>query len=205
MSLRFVSAVLLAVATAASPAFACKGPNLQFSDDFKTEDPGWQPYGAWVTFSIGGGKIQVKSDPGSFAAATYQGFFMDSGDACVDVYAPDVKDPASVIGGFMFGGVGTDFYAFVLRPNGNASLFRRENGGWLTPVGEKKADGAKTGANAVNTLRVSWKDTSGQAWVNDKLFANFKIKSIKNGKFGVYSEPEGNTYQFGNVKITDVP
>ena len=205
MSLRLATAVLLAVAAVSSPALACKGPNLIFSDDFKTVDEAWQPWGNWVTFSISNGKAQLKSNPGSYAMAAYQGFFVDSADACVDVIAPDVKDPGSILGGLMFGGVGTDFYAFLLRPNGNAAVFRNQNGGWLTPVAEKKADGAKTGANVTNTLRVTWKNGTAQTYVNDKPFATMKTLPIVNGKFGLYSEPEGNVYQFTNVKITDAP
>jgi hypothetical protein len=75
MSLRFVTAVLVAMAAASSPALACKGPTLLFTDDFKTPDPAWQPFGDWIQFGIDGGKGQLKAKPGSFALATYQGFF----------------------------------------------------------------------------------------------------------------------------------
>jgi hypothetical protein len=201
---RLVASVLVVLAAASGPALACKGPSLIFTDDFKTADPAWQ-VGSWTTLTIAGGKLQMKSDPGSYSMATYQGFFLDSGDACVDVTMPDVKDPATGAAGFMFGGVGSDFYAFFLRPNGTASVFRNQNGGWLTPVPAKAADGAKTGPNAVNTLRITWKNLSADLYVNDKPFATMKTLPIVNGKFGLYGEPEGNLATFGNVKITNAP
>ena len=205
MSLRFVTAVLVAMAAASSPALACKGPTLLFTDDFKTPDPAWQAYGDWIQFGIDGGKAQLKSKPGSFALATYQGFFLDSADACVDVISPDVKDPASVNGGLMFGGVGNDFYVFFIRPNGHAAVFRNQNNGWLTPVPDKMADGAKTGSNAINTLRVTWKNLAAQLYVNDKPFTTMKTLPIVNGKFGLYAEPEASIVQFANMKITAAP
>jgi hypothetical protein len=205
MSLRLVTAVLVALAAASSPALACKGASLMFTDDFKTEDPAWQPYGDWISFSISGGKAQLKSRPGSYALATYQGFFLDSADTCVDVIAPDVKDPATVCAGLMFGGVGNDFYVFFVRPNGHGAVYRNQNGGWLTPVPDKVADGAKTGPGVSNTLRVTWKNLAAQLYVNDKPFANTKTLPISNGKFGLYAEPEAGVAQFANMKITAAP
>ena len=107
---RLVASVLVVLAAASGPALACKGPSLIFTDDFKTADPAWQ-VGSWTTLTIAGGKLQMKSDPGSYSMATYQGFFLDSGDVCVDVTMPDV-----MIGDWRcrihVGGVSSDFYAF---------------------------------------------------------------------------------------------
>jgi hypothetical protein len=205
MSLRLVSAVLVAVAAVSGPALACKGPTLIFSDDFKTADPSWvQDAG---TLTISGGKAQLTAQPGNYANTDYEGFFVNSGDACVDVVAPTVKDPTmGGVGGIMFGFTGgSDFYAFVMRQDGNAGIFRLQSGGWLTPVPLRAAQGVKTGAGVVNTMRVTWKGTDGAAYINDQLFTNFKIQPFTNGTFGLYSEPEGNVYQFSNVKVTNVP
>ena len=206
MSIKFVTAVLVAVAVASGPALACKGPTLIFSDNFQSVDPAWvQQFGK---LTIGGGKAQLSSEPGKYANADYEGSFVNSGDACVDVTAPTVKDPTTILAGIMFGFTDySNFYAFVLRGDGQASVVRLQNGGWLTPVPVRAAPGAKTGANAVNTLRVTWNGTSGAAaaYVNDQSFINFKIQPFTNGTFGLYAEPEGNTYQFSNAKVTNAP
>jgi hypothetical protein len=204
MSLRLVAAAVLAVAVS-GPALACKGPTLIFSDDFKTADPSWvQDAG---TLNIGSGKLTLTAAAGNYASADYEGFFVNSGDACVDVVYPSVKDPSQGgVAGIMFGYTDyNDFYAFVVRGDGQAGIFRLQNGGWLTPVPMRAAQGLKTGANAVNTFRVTWKNTDGAAYINDQLFINFKIQPFTNGTFGIYSEPEGNTFTFSNVKVTNVP
>jgi hypothetical protein len=204
MSSRLVLAALVGVIATFAPALACKGPTLIFSDDFKSADPAWvQDFGK---LTITGGMAQLTSEPGHIASADYQGFFLDSGDACVDVVAPTVKDPSTTVGGIMFGRTDDDnFYAFVVRSDGRAAIFRRQNGGWLTPVPMRSAQNAKVGPNAANTLRVTWKGTEGTAYVNDQQFIAFKIEPFKNGTFGLYCEPEGNVYQFGKVTVTNVP
>jgi hypothetical protein len=204
MSWRLVTAVLVVMAAASGPALACKGPTLIFSDDFKTADPAWVPEAG--TLNITGGMAQLNAQPGNFAAADYEGFFLDSADACVDMTAPVVKDPTTILGGILFGFTdSSNFYSFVVRADGNAAIFRLQNGGWLTPVPMRAAQGVKTGANAVNTLRVTWKGTAGTAYINDQQFIAFKIQPLTNSTFGIYCQPAGDPYQFSNIKVTNVP
>jgi hypothetical protein len=201
-----VLSLLLAIAIAPGPALACKGSILVFADDFKVADPAWQSIDDDGKLTIAAGKLQVTTAPGNGALVQYSGFFMDSGDACVDMVAPEVKDPQKILGGILFGLTQTSFFGFVLRADGFAAVIRKEDGGWLFPVQMKKAGGAKPGANVSNTLRVTWKDAAAQTYINDQPFATIRIiRPIRNGKVGVYAEPEGETYQFTNFKVTDTP
>ena len=77
--------------------------------------------------TIGGGKAQETANPGNFAQALYEGFFVDSADACVDMTATDVKDPTMIQGGIVFGATDTsNFYVFMLRADGQADLAASE-------------------------------------------------------------------------------
>jgi hypothetical protein len=202
MSSRLITGAVLALMLAGSPALACKGPNLIFSDDFRDVDPAWAP--GYGTFAIASGRATLKTDPGYIGNVFYQGAFFDSGDACLDVITPEAKNTSNMIAGFLFGGIGNnDFYAFIINPDGNAGVIRMQNGGWLHPVPTRKADGIKPGANAVNTLRVTWSGTTGAAYINDKLFSNFKTQGFKNTTIGVYGETDGATWAYDNLKITD--
>ena len=204
MSLRFVSRAALAVALAltAAPALACKGPNLQFSDDFKELDPAWSADGG--SLSVSNGRMQMTSDKGYFGLGSYEGSFFPTGDFCVDVVASDVKDQTSIIAGIAFlEKDSSNMYVFAIRPDGAAMIIRRQNDGWLHPVPVKKFDGVKSGPNVVNTLRLTLKDGSATAYVNDKLFSTFKVVAEPNGKLGLYVEAEGTTYNFMKLRITD--
>jgi hypothetical protein len=206
MSLKLMSAVLIALAAACGPALACKGPTLLFSDNFQTVDPAWNSQ--FGTLNIGGGKVQMSSDAGNIALVLYQGAFFDSGDACVDITATGVTDPTMVRGGIVFGATdSSNFYIFMLQANGQATIERMQNGGWLTPVPTRAAPGAKAGVAAVNTLRLTWKGTDASAYVNDQLFINFKIQPFTNGMFGFEAEGDVSGYNvsFSNVKITNAP
>jgi hypothetical protein len=204
MLCRLLSVTVIALTTVfgANPAFACKGSTLLFSDSFKEADPAWSQDGG--TVNIANGRMQIESDAGYFGLASYQGSFFPTGDVCVDVVAPDVKDQTSIIGGIAFADKDfNNFYVFAVRPDGSAIVLRHQNGGWLTPIPAKKMDAIKTGSGVDNLLRLTVKDGSASAYVNDQLFYTFKIQNEAAGKVGLYVESAGLTYSFMNIKVTN--
>lgn len=207
MSVKFATAVFLAAAITSSPAFACKGPTVIYQDNFQSADPAWSaPFGG--TPVISGGQAQVTAQPGDFNVYVYEGTFVDSGDYCVTVTGPTLSDPTSALGGVAFGFDNNgDFYAFLVREDGQATVYRNQNGGWLTPVAMRAAPALKTGT-ASNTLRVTWKGTTASAFINDQPFINFTIQAFKNSMIALYAEADGNapaTYSFSNLNVTTVP
>ncbi|MFO1148282.1 MAG: hypothetical protein U1E62_07890 [Alsobacter sp.] len=196
-------AALLAIAS--TQALACKGPNLQFSDDFTEIDEAWSPVNADM-MKIDGGKLNLSSDVNKLNYVTYEGAFFPVGDACVDITFPGAssRDAMQTAGGLIFGNTSwQDFYILMIRPDGYAWVSRLSKNSWLRPIPTKKFDAIKTGPNAVNQLRVKFTKTTAQAYINDKLFANLKIMSDENAKVGFYVESEGSTWLFDNLKITD--
>jgi hypothetical protein len=201
-----VAGVMLAFGVASSPALACKGSEVLFSDDFKAAelDSAWEVvFGEWTPNA---GKLEAKSDPGKLGLMEYQGDFFPSADVCVDVVAPNIKDMAAIVSGIAFSTAKGPHY-IVMRPDGSVGVLRYFKG-WLKPVAIQKFDGVKTNIGAVNTIRAVWKagDPTVQVFINDKPFKSFKAaESNENRKIGLYVEGEGNAFQFSNLKITAPP
>ncbi len=206
MPVRLATAVLVAVAVTSGPTFACKGPTVIFQDNFQTLDPGW--YGG---LAAAGGHGSLTAAAGELNFAFYGGKIIDSGDVCVDMVSPpNLKDASDAHGGIMFGF--TDFanyYAFVATEDGEASVLGAHNGASLTPVVTRPAPQLKRGANVSNALRVTWKGTNVSTYINDQPFITFTLHySFKNSFIGLYGsndESAATTFQFGTLKVTNVP
>lgn len=201
---RILTITIGAIAVLLSPAFACKGVNKLFEDDFSTPDSAWVERAR--TMIIKDGKLQLTTEPRRHSSASYEGDFFNNADACVTVIAPDVKDASIGIAGLMFYLTNSyDFYAFVVSPAGQAGVIRMLNGDFLTPVPPRKADGTKTGGNSSNVLRVTWNNGSVATYINDRPFTTFKANPPRNSKIGLYAESAGATWSFTNVLVTDSP
>lgn len=205
MKLKLLAAIPVALALATSPVLACKGVNKLLEEDFSS------PETAWVeqvpTMVIKDRKLHLTTEPQLHSSASYEGEFFNDGDLCVTVTAPDVKDDSVGMAGVMFYLTNNyEFYAFLINPaDGKAGIIRMSNGEFLFPVPARRADGMNLGGKSVNTLRVTWKDGAVTAYVNDKLFAQFRAKPPRNGKIGLYAESAGATWSFSNVLVTDPP
>jgi hypothetical protein len=204
MSAVVVAATALA-ATAASAA-GCTG-NVQFADNFGQVDPGWSTDDA---ISIGGGKFQVKLDPGKFDSAGYNAALFTDADICVDVSVNAVSDPNGPGAGLFFWFIdGKNYYEVLIAPNGNASIQRTQNGRNLRPVDWRKAPSLKTGAGAVNSIRLTLKGNTITCYLNDQLF--YKVNGAQpdgGGTIGFEAWAEKantNIWSFSNLKITDAP
>jgi hypothetical protein len=200
MSFKLITGLAVAVALVATPALACKGRNVVFSDDFSREDSSWEA--VIGDFAVSNGRAQVKSEPDKLALIGYNGETFDSGDACVDVISPNVR--GGVIGGFMFALTQGSVYAVVVAAaEGTAGVLRFNKEKWGWAVSARKVDSIKPQVTAPNTVRLTWKGSAATAYVNDKQFANFTVQPVKNALFGLFALTNGETMQFDNLKITD--
>jgi hypothetical protein len=219
MSFRAVTGALMAgafvaMAVAVSPALACKGSESLLRDDFNETDPAWNtwfPDGS--SFSIGGGKLQAKSDPGKWGVLQYEGAFFPAADACVEISAPSVRDPANIWAGLAFETADGALNVVRLNLDGTAAVSRVTGAGWLSPVPARKFAGLKPGPNVVNKLRVVWKgppardskepaDPAVQIFINDQSFITFKATPNADRKIGFAVQSDGNTYQLSNLAVT---
>jgi hypothetical protein len=205
MSLRGFAGVAVAIALVSTPAFACKGRNTAFSDDFAVEDASWQA--VWGEFSVGSGRAQVKSEPGKFALVLNTGDTFENGDACLDVIAPNYR--TGQYAGMAFNTnleEGSLWFFLMNSIEGTAAVVARKKGAdsMMAPVAWRPVDSIKRQAGATNTLRLTVKNNKGAASINDKQFAAFGVNpSVKPALFGLVAATEGGVWQFDNYKITE--
>jgi len=101
MRLKFLTGVTVSIALASAPAFACNGRKTAFFDNFARQDPSWTPIVG--EFGVSNGRAQLKSPKGKFAAVGNSGDYFESGELCLDVFAPDYRGGSNEFGGILFG------------------------------------------------------------------------------------------------------
>jgi len=219
MLLKLVTAVAMAAATVSSPAFACMGNTVLYSDNFQQQSAWPIPSGTGTaTVSVGGGFLQVTPAVGDTWSENYEGAFFDAADACIDMITPSAGDVTQLTGGFMFGNdPNGNFMVLLVEADGYAAVGKFSNAGngaWLNPVPWQQSALVKTGLNATNTLRVTWSGNSGTAYINGQQFATFPITPpFQNTTLGVYASGDTGvagatmaaTWKFANLKVTNVP
>jgi hypothetical protein len=208
MASRLFMSVIVVAATAlgatAASAAGCTG-NVQFADAFGQADPGWPTAD---NMSIGGGKFQIKSDAGKDFWSIYGASLFGDADICVDVSVNTASDPSGPGAGIVFWLSDTNnYYSVYIAPNGTAAIDRVQNGKLLSPVAWRKAASLKTGANAVNTIRLTLKGNSISCYFNDQLFYTVQGAQPQGGgqigleAWGEKANP--NIWSFSNFKVTD--
>ncbi len=172
MKLQTITAAVLALTIAASPALACKGEEI-YTDDFSSSD------GPWATapwFSIAGGAAEFKMEAGQSGLIGTLAATSDNSDACVDVANPAFKnaDAPPVAGlGFWF----NDFQnmAAVLLDSRWCETFgiRSSKGRTLVTSPPRKINALKGGNGTTNTLRVTAKGQNVTLYANDTRVGAF--------------------------------
>jgi hypothetical protein len=187
------------------------GPTVLFADNFQIADPAWHG-----EITVSGANANVTYPAGNnYGVAFYGGKFIDSGDLCVDVVAPvaDLNGKPIVNnyhGGIIFGFNDIDnYFAFIVSNDGTAKIFEAVNGGYLTFVTGLPAPSLLTAPNSKNTLRVTWNGNTASTYINSQPVYTFtKLPAFHNSMVGFYADSDSGvplTYQFGNLKVTNVP
>lgn len=201
-----VAGALVAISLAASPALACKGPNVLLEDNFSEADPSWAVYDKAV---IEDGALKITADAGYLNWIWYDGSTFDNADVCVDVTIPELKNAQTPVGGLIFlGADNANYYMAWMSPLGTVGVQRRVNSKWVNPVPARKAE-MKNKMGDSNTLRVTFEGTKATLYVNDKKVVDFKVQPPQGGgaRIGFIGESEAeraNTWAFTNLKVTDV-
>ena len=209
MSKRLLTAVAASVLLFAAPALACKGPNVQFSDDFREVDAAWGSEGSIV--SVEEGKVKIKAEPNSGYNIMYSGTPFDDADICVTVRSPnDATAKNQAAGGLIFWGVDYDnFYVFEIDPVGNFTLMRKIKGKYTNILPWKATNLLKLGNGSNNTLRVMTSGNQITLFLNDLKLASVKGQvPAGGGVIGLHSESEKDkhdTWKFSALKVTDLP
>jgi hypothetical protein len=205
----------LAVAAALSataPAFACKGKNVLFRDNFAATDPGWGLYDKNAV-KIGAGSLKLAPQPKHYAFIYYRGDAYQQADACVDVTVGAGSGVPDGDAGLVFAFEDyVGFYYFWISPkNGTAGVLQWSDaaGKYLVPMAPQKVQGLGTRVGDKNTLRVAIDGTRATAYLNDRLIVQLTIKAPKEGGFfglgAARVDDAPATWTFGNFTITDLP
>lgn len=203
-----MAGVAVAMLMTAAPALACKGPNVQFSDDFREVDASWGSEPGIV--SVEEGKVKIKADANSGYNIMYSGTPFDDADICVTVQSPkDATAKNQAAGGLIFWGTDYDnFYIFEIDPVGNASLQRKIKGKYINVIPWKATNLLKTDTGAKNVLRVSTSGNQITLYLNDLKLAAIKGQvPAGGGVIGLHSESEKDkhdTWKFSSLKVTDL-
>jgi hypothetical protein len=202
----FIAVGLMA---AAAPAQACKGSKVQFTDDFRQVDSSWGVDPDAV--SVEDGKVKIKADPTSNYIVLYKGPKFIDADLCVTIQTPVLFGGRTELrAGAVFWAVNYDsYYAFLIQPDGRATLTRFDKGASTSVVALRPVDSIKTQPGDKNVLRLTTKGTSVTAYVNDVKFATISGRVPDGGgQFGLFAQSEEahrDTWKFTDLKVTDLP
>lgn len=204
MSLKFSTAVLVALAVSSAPAYACtmtQGSQVIDPPDLQNADPAWVAINN-TTFDISGGTAKVTVPAQQWGGISYGGKFVDTGDICVNLVVPDANSG----GGIIFGDTEAGDYLFEIWGSGEADVAEFTTEGWLNPVAPVASSVIKTGANASNELRITWNGSTASAYINGQLFKTFPLSAFQGNKIGLAVEGGNNstTVQFSNLSVTAV-
>jgi hypothetical protein len=204
-------AAIVALGMWSGPAFACKGAQTLLRDDFTDEDPAWALTDHTVA-QIGDGAMKVQSAVNKYFNLYYQGMNFPGADACIDIVSPPTPSKTVTQAGLgLWTAKGWNF--IYISSDGTAGVTGLQDNNWINPVPARKFDGIKTGANAVNQLRLVWSappaDNSTaapnpyvQIFINDKSFIKYKTVQNTDRSLSIYADTEGAQYQFKNLNVT---
>ncbi len=186
---------------------ACGNGAVQFSDNFKTPDPGWGQSTSFV--KIGGGQVQITPAVNTADFVYNQPLLYTQADACVSVAIGDLTKPGEMSGGLVFWiQDNTHYYIFTERANGTWFVTRFIANRWV-PVANGKSDVIKTGANAVNEVEVRINGNAAEGWINGTKVVSFHGQPPDGGgALGLYGESENdraNTWTFHDFKVLKLP
>jgi hypothetical protein len=208
------SAILVAagfgLAVSASSALACKGPKVQFTDDFRAVDQTWGTEQDGDAVTVENGKVKFKADADAGYAVLYGGIMFTDADLCVTVQMPNnAKQGDTIEAGPLFWAEDhSNYYYYEIDPSGKIALDRKVKGRWVTVLGWRPIPTAKTGPGAKNVLRVTTSGGQITLYLNDEKVATVKGQQPDNGgQIGLRADSERgkrDTWKFMNLKVTDV-
>jgi hypothetical protein len=207
MTSKALAWAVAATVVATTPAFACMGKSVLFEDKFTAAEPGWE---LWERISIGGGALRIRTDPGYIAPVFYKADVYDKADICFDLTIPSLTDPEKPLAGLLFSAVDLgNFYYFWFNPTGAIGVSRLFNKRWLSPVQPRKVEGINTASGAKNTFRLTLNGGAATVYANGEKIVDFRINATPGGGFIGFNADggavEGETWVFGNLKVTDLP
>lgn len=187
-------------------AHACGSGAVQYSDNFNPPNSGWGK--STAQNKKGNGLIAIKAIPGNSSYTMNGTYLFSDADICVRAKVLGIKPSDTPSGGLLFWAADVkSYYVFVIRPDGNWSVFRYA-GRWITVDGGT-SNAVKKGAGAENEVEVRTSGSSAEAFVNGKSVAKFNGQPPEGGgSIGLYGESAdkySNVWEFRDLKVLKLP
>jgi Domain of Unknown Function (DUF1080) len=199
-----LTCLLVAFATLILPdlAHACGTGVVQFADDFKTPDAGWEEaeHG-----KVRSGAITLTPSAGRNTFVYNRTYLFSDADVCAQSKVGDFTNPGKVSGGLTFWMTDdNNYYVFSIYPNGRWDSQRRAGSRWIA-INAANSDAIKKGAGDLNEIELRVSGNTGTGYVNGTKVATFTGQPpVGGGYFGVFSESEearANIWEFRDFKI----
>ena len=185
-----VRSALVALVCLASVAFAADEAPVIFSDNFSTLEPGW---GDDVELSVSDNKLLVDLKPGAIYADLYDGKRFDLSSADMRLTVARSAGSSVSAGGLVFWAIDyNNYYAALVRSNGEFDIVRKSFGQWLVPVSLSPRDELKKEIGRPIELRVVTSGPMVTAYINGKQVTSFRgFPPSGESRIGIHAEPGG--------------
>lgn len=187
--MRLLGAVFCIAAVACSlPALACQGGETLFDDRFDSFGSSWGSPTANIFNQ--GGRLIIKLEAAKIDWAINNTPPYGDIDACVNSTWVDGGDPNKTWVGMIFWYQDPqNFYALGVSPLGTSAVWRLQRNRWLQQVQWVDTKEVRTGAGALNSLRVVTKGNIATLYVNDVQVRQLKGHPPPGGQLiGLISE-----------------
>ena len=198
-----------AAAFAGSPALACQGQKVLFSDDFKQVDASWGLDTPDV--AVEDGKVKVKAQPDVSNLLIYKGIVFTDADYCVTVRMPGtVANSDSTMAGPIFWATDYDnYYMFMVTPSGYAEITRKLKGKWLDVIPWRQSGDIRREPGKNNVLEIQTRGDTITAMINGARFEAIRGQVPDGGgQVGMRAQSEKDqvdTWKFSDLRVTDLP
>ena len=200
------AAVGFAVLAGSGAAEACGTGKVLFEDSFDALQTTWGKQDEELT--VENGRLLMKPKENFTFWAPNSAAVYDDIDLCAEVTNVEVSDPGNSFVGLVFWySDDKNFYTLEIDADGYASIWRRQNGRWLSQVDWAETDALKSGIGSTNELRVVTKGRNASYYLNGQLFKEAMGLPPDSGQQvgTIASSPKETvaTYAFTNFKVTE--
>ena len=207
LGLRFCAAAVAFAFLAGGAAEACGSGKVLFSDAFDTLESTWGKPDAELM--VEGGAMLMKPKENFTFWAPNSASIYDDADICAEVTPVEVSNPGNSFIGLMFWYEDDkNFYTLEIDADGYASVWRRQNGRWLSQIDWIQTDLLKPGIGVTNEIRVVTKGKVASYYLNGKLFREAMGLPPDGGQQvgTVASSPKETvaTYKVDNFTVSEV-
>jgi hypothetical protein len=201
------AAVALALFAGSGTAEACGTGKVLFEDSFETLQSTWGK--ADEELMVENGSLLMKPKANFTFWAPNTASIYDDVDVCAEVTSVEVSNPGNSFVGLVFWYEDDkNFYTLEIDADGYASIWRRQNGRWLSQVDWIETDSLKAGIGSTNELRVVTKGKMASYYLNGKLFREVMGLPPDGGQQvgTIASSPKETVaiYSFADFKVPEV-